>query len=88
MIRSQTFKLGKYKIILFDGVILGFCDIPDGKSDLYLYLPTGNTEQDLGTCLHEAAHAEGVSKDLLDGERDFTEHQARLLWRMGWRKTS
>jgi len=87
-IKTQTFKLGKYKLDLTDTelAVHGFCDIPGDP--LSLCVPRVNTMSALATVLHEAAHVEGVPTKYLDKGRDFTEHQAKLAWRMGWRLTT
>ena len=85
-VKSQTFARGHYKIEWVDAPLAGMCEIPDPSPNLYMVLPSGNTCKDMATCLHEVAHAEGVPDRWLDGGRDVTEAQARLLWRDGWRK--
>ena len=81
---TQTFRLGRYRIYE-DAPLDGLCDIP-GDENLTISILPGNSLRALHTALHEAAHAEGVLPRHLDVDRDFTEHQARLLWRLGWRR--
>ena len=77
-VKTQTFKLGKY-YIEETNPMQGLCDVPDGYFKLHMYIPSGDTEKELATILHEIAHAEGIPDKYLDYERDFTEHQAKLL---------
>ncbi len=84
-VKTQTFKLGKYEITEIDTQILGLCDTPSEK--LGMMIPSGNTQEALWVTLHEASHAEGVLDKYLHGDRDFTVHQAKLLWRLGWRRS-
>jgi hypothetical protein len=85
MVKTHTFRLGKYDIEearRIDGV----CDVPgEGHGMLIL---DGNDFKALNSALHEAMHAEGIPDRYLhdsDGCSD-TERLARFLWRLGYRK--
>jgi len=84
MIRTQTFKLGKY-YIEETPPMQGLCDVPNGYDRLRMYVPKGDTQKELATIIHEISHAEGIPDHYLHNERDFSEHVAKYLWRRGWR---
>ena len=86
MVRTHTFKLGKYSIQQLDAKLDGFCDLPDASDTLYMMIQAGGNLNALHTAIHEAMHAEGLPKRYLDGERDLTAEVARFLWRLGWRR--
>ena len=73
-------------MVFLDQPLEGMCDRPDSYHKLWMYLPEGNSLNDLATAIHEAAHAEGIPDKYLDKDRDFTIHIAKFLWRLGWRK--
>lgn len=87
-VKTAKFKTGTYKIDLLDGPVFGFCEDPQQTATLHMAIPNGGTKRDLATCVHEMMHAEGIPDRYLDEERDAAIYIARLLWRMGWRKTA
>ena len=80
--KTQTFKLGKYHFDWIDSPIRGSCDVPDGYFKLRMMIPKITSEKELADVLHEVAHAEKIPDKYLDGKRDFTVHQAKLIWRL------
>jgi hypothetical protein len=88
MVRTHTFKLGKYHIHI-GGPVMGCCDLPDdGKTVLHMHILDGNTLEALDVAIHEALHAMGIPDRHLhnsDGSSR-TVAIARFLWRLGWRR--
>jgi len=64
----------------------GDCEAPHMPNKQIRIPMTGDTRSDLDTIIHEGLHA--CLWDLDDEAVQFTAHDiARLLWRLGWRKT-
>jgi len=84
-VRTHTFKNGKYKII--EAVSIdGICDLP-GDGPMEMTVLAGNSLRSLQSILHESLHANGLPSTYLDGDYDVTHKIAKLLLRMGWRRT-
>jgi len=86
MVRTHTFRLGKYYIDQESNTIYGLCDIPDKYEKLRMVILGGRDFKSLVSTLHEAMHAEGVCDSKLHGEVDSAETIARFLWRLGYRR--
>jgi len=86
MVRTHTFKNGKYTIEHLDSKLDGLTELPEDSDTLYMMIQDGGNLNALHTAIHEAMHAEGLPKRYLDGERDLTAEVARFLWRLGWRR--
>jgi len=86
MLRTHTFKLGKYVISEGDGWV-GSCDIPDQYTTLRMQVQTGKSVKALSCQIHEALHAEGCHDKFVhrDGV-DPCDNIARFLVRMGWER--
>ena len=82
MVKTHTFRLGKYRIEEANGLD-GCCDIP-GDDDLGMIILEGNTLKALNTAIHEAMHAEDIPESIVHGGAP--DRIARLLWRLGWRR--
>ena len=84
MVKTHSFKLGKYHISEGDGWV-GSCDCPDNYSTLRMQVLRGKTAKALACQLHEAMHAEGCpDKFLHRDDGDPCDNIARFLVRMGW----
>jgi len=85
MIKTHTFRLGKYYIDFLDNLD-GYCKVPSEKDTLNMLILKGGRRKALTSAIHESMHTEGVPDRFLDGDRDSAEHIARFLWRLGYRK--
>lgn len=86
MIKSHTFRLGKYSIMMA-GSIDGVCDTP-AENSLGMVILDNDDFRSLNSALHEALHAEGIPDRYLHDEDGYsdTERIARFLWRLGYRR--
>ena len=89
MIKTHTFKLGRYYITLSGG-ILGMCDTPDRTHNSWrdmkkeMIILEGVSLQSLDVAVHEAMHAEDIPEKYVHGGSP--DRIAKFLWRLGWRK--
>ena len=86
MIRTAVIRGRRYRIVNRPGWgNLGYCEHPKSPGKRMSIPVRGDTQEALYTILHETLHA-----GLWDLDEETVEEmchdQARLLWRLGWRR--
>ena len=85
-VKTATFNGTSYEIDLAGGSIDGSCDNPKNKGKPVIYIAARpNSLAELRSLLHEMKHAGNWMKSEESVTRQ-AEEEARLLWRLGYRR--
>lgn len=91
-VRTHTFNGKLYRIEEVDRID-GVTDTPDIPDMLEMTILGDNDLRSLHSALHEGLEASGMCDDCLHSYEERKDHlpktwdTARLLWRLGWRRT-